>query len=160
LPVEFNQPSSERADEKPAAVGQQRRDGLRLTVQPAIALEQLAVEREQSLRSSSYEKLRVEDAERGQVALRQPVQHSVVAQTISFGRELDEPAVGRREIRILKASDGARRLRVLPELDFIPQQRHARVFFKRDEFLPDAPRPLLRESAPRLLPDPESGHQD
>src|ERR1051326_4669097 len=53
--VEFNQSAIECPDEESAIVREQRCDGLRFTIQPAIALETLAIEREQPLRLSPDE---------------------------------------------------------------------------------------------------------
>jgi hypothetical protein len=75
--VEFEQAARERANEQPPAIFVQDGYSLRVTVGPAVTFKTFSIENYQPLRARTNKEFGVEEGDRGQIALRQPIERGV-----------------------------------------------------------------------------------
>src|SRR5262249_62216963 len=136
--VEFEQAARECSHQQAPAIFEQDGHSLRVTVGPAVTFKPFPIEDDQPLRARADEEFGVEDGDRGQITLRQPVERGVTPLHFPVLTKLDQPAVSRGEDRAVQSRQAASGATALNQSDPIAARSPPQILLET----PD--RPLLR----------------
>src|SRR5262249_27591151 len=117
---------------------------LRVTVGPAVTFKPFPIEEDQPLRARADEEFGVEDGDRGQITLRQPVERGVTPLHFPVLTKLDQPAVSRGEDRAVQSRQAASGAAALNQSPPTAGESPPQILLERRE------RPLLGRPAGRL----------